>query len=271
MDTDVGAEIAAPPLSRVWLIAKVVDDSVTLTVAAAVDPTAVAVTVATPTPPATPATLTVNFPALSVTPDAGVTVTTPVPEATTEIGALATPVPCAFRAMKTILAGDVPLSGTVWPLPLNTASVEPEIWIGIWAVANSEVAVIVAVRLARLPTPDENVKVAVPFAPVVTVAELTTPVSVPSAMGTPGRAAFDAFNAVTVTVVLAVLSEGTDVGEADRVRSTAAPLLGGVPVAAEPAGSGLAGFPQLPRLRIDAMATIARIALLTKPRGKTGA
>lgn len=80
---------------------------------------------------------------------------------------------------------------------------------------------IVAVRLAKLVVPDLNVNVAVPSAPVVTVEELTMPVSVPKATTIPGNAALDALNAVTVKVVELELSDGTVVREADKERLAA--------------------------------------------------
>ena len=119
--------------------------------------------------------------------------------------------------MKTIVAGDVPLSGSVAPPPENNESVEPRIWIGIWAVAVPAAAVTVAVRFAKLVVPDLKVNVVVPSAPVVAVDELTMPVSVDKVTMTPGTAALAALSAVMVIVVVPELSEGTVVGEAASV------------------------------------------------------
>ena len=92
----------------------------------------------------------------------------------------------------------------------------------------------VAVRLARLAVPDLKVKVAVPSVPVVAVEALTTPVSVDKDTTMPESAAFEPFSAVTVIVVDAVLSDGTDVAEAESSSVAArvvavAPLPGAVP------------------------------------------
>jgi hypothetical protein len=72
-------------------------------------------------------------------------------------------------------------------------------------------AVIVAVRFARLAVPDLKVNDAVPSVPVVTVWLLKIPVSAPNVTVTPGTAALLALSAVTVMVVVPELSEGTDV------------------------------------------------------------
>ncbi len=99
-------------------------------------------------------------------------------------------------------------------LVLTHLSVEPTIWIGICAVAPA-VAVIVAVRFAKLPVPDLKVKVAEPVLSVVTVDALNRPVSADNVTTAPGTTLFVALTAVTVMVVLFELSELTDVGEAD--------------------------------------------------------
>lgn len=113
------------------------------------------------------------------------------------------------------MTGDVPSLGTLVPDVEDTDSVEPEIWMGICALTPA-VAVIVAVRLAKLAVPDLNVKVAVPSAAVVTVDELIMPVSADRVTTIPESAAFVALSAVTVMVVEAVLSDGTDVEDADN-------------------------------------------------------
>jgi hypothetical protein len=71
--------------------------------------------------------------------------------------------------MKTTEADNMPSSATEEFPPAINASVDPAIWIGICAEAVPALAVTVAVRLDRLPTPEEKVKVAEPSVPVVTV------------------------------------------------------------------------------------------------------
>ena len=73
----------------------------------------------------------------------------------------------------------------------------------------------VAVRLARLAVPDLKVKVALPSVPVVAVAALTIPVSVDKDTIMLGSAAFEAFSAVRVMVVIVELSDVTVVDEAE--------------------------------------------------------
>jgi hypothetical protein len=173
------------------------------------EPAAVAVTVAVPALAAVPAVTIENLPCASVTPDVGDIVSCP-PVFVAQVAVYATPgkpVPTAFFAINVTVTGDVPSLGTLVPDVENTESVEPEIWIGICALAPA-VAVMVAVRLAKLDVPDLKVNVTVPSAPVVTVGALTIPVSVDNPTTIPESAAFDASNAVTVIVVDAELSEG---------------------------------------------------------------
>ena len=113
-----------------------------------------------------------------------------------------------------MVAGEVPSLGTLEPVIENTVRVEPAICTEICAVAPA-LAVMIAVRLARLAVPDLKVKLAVPSVPVVTVGALTIPVSDDNATTIPERAAFDPFNAVTVMVVDPLLSEGTVVEVAE--------------------------------------------------------
>ena len=131
------------------------------------------------------------------------------------------------------VTGDVPSSGSVVPVEF-TVTVDPTICTGICADTAPAVAVMVAVRLILL-APEEKVTVAVPAAPVTTVADPKTPVSVPMVKATPGTAAFVAFNAVTVIVVEVELSDLTVVGTAKRSREAAVTVVVVVVVVVVPA------------------------------------
>ena len=63
--------------------------------------------------------------------------------------------------------------------------------------------------------PDLKVKVAVPSVLVVAVDALTIPVFPDKDTTMPGSAAFEALSAVTVMIVDAELSDGTDVAKAE--------------------------------------------------------
>lgn len=80
----------------------------------------------------------------------------------------------------------------------------------------------VAVRFDLLTDPDENVKVALPVDPVVTVCPPRIPVSAPKVTSTFGTAAFEALSAETVTVVVVELSDLTVVGVAESCRVASA-------------------------------------------------
>src|SRR5512142_3098720 len=125
---------------------------------------------------------------------------------------------------------------------------------GICAETPPVLAVMVAVRLARLSAPALKVKVAVPSVPVVTVCVLTWPVLVPRLIVMLGTAAFVELSEVTVTVALLEPSDGTDVGVAERV-SCATPdeLEVGAPLP-----------PQLLRETVSAMANAETETLLRK-------
>ena len=140
--------------SCVLVMANTVAAGLTVTVAAAVAPTAVAVIVAVPTPAATPETTVENWPLLSVVPELVLRLTTPVPLVATVIDAPDSGAPIALFAMNVMVTGDVPSSGTLRPLPDTTDKVEPAMRIGIWAVTEPAVAVIVAVRLATVDVPE---------------------------------------------------------------------------------------------------------------------
>jgi hypothetical protein len=220
MGTAEGVRVTTGPvLFDVWAIPKVPAGAVTLIVADVVAPAADAVIVAVPVAVPVPATVSENLPNASVEPVVGISVSWPpvvvIQEAVN--GVLASPVPCAFLAIKVTVTDAAPLLGTLEPVLLNTESVEPDICIWICAVAPA-LAVIVAVRLAKLLVPDLKVKVAVPSTPVVTVDELTMPVSAPKDTAIPGTAAFEELSAVTVKVVEPVLSDGTVKAEAEIER-----------------------------------------------------
>ena len=214
----------------------------TVMVAEAVDPAATEDTVAVPVAgePA-PETTIENTPDEFVVPDVLSRVNCPPVVVTQEAvnGVFASPLPCAFLAIKEIVTGEVPSFGTLEPVDESTLNVEPAICTEICAVPPA-LAVIVAVRLAKLEVPDLNVKLAVPSVPVVTVGELTIPVSVDNAITMPESAAFDPSNAVTVIVVDPELSEGTLVEVADSCKEAAVvvatlPVLGAVPPSPQPA------------------------------------
>src|SRR3989338_7333905 len=200
-------------------MAKVAADGLTVRAVVAVAPSAAALTVTVPDPPAAPAAVTVSWPLASVVPDAGVSVTFPVPVLVKVTAALGTTLPPASFAVMVKVTGDVPASGSVVPVEF-TVTVDPTICTGICADTAPAVAVMVAVRLILL-APEEKVTVAVPAAPVTTVADPKTPVSVPMVKATTGTAAFVAFNAVTVIVVEVELSDLTVVGTAKRSREAA--------------------------------------------------
>jgi hypothetical protein len=127
--------------------------------------------------------------------------------------------------------------------------------------------VIVAVRLARLPTPEEKVKVAAPFVPVMTLGGVTTPVSVPKVIRMLGSAAFVELSAVTVTVVLAELSEGTLVGDAERVRVDTPPgVVAPLPLLGPDADTGSVELPQPVNARTAARQSAPSSALPVEKR-----
>src|SRR5512146_879201 len=131
MGTAVGFKVMTPPvLFVVLLIPKAPAAVVTFIVADAVEPAAVAVTVAVPMAGApVPETVTANFPLASVVPDVGLSVSWPPVVVTqdTVYGVPTRAAPCAFLAMKVMVAGDVPSLGTLEPVVPNTESVEPSI------------------------------------------------------------------------------------------------------------------------------------------------
>lgn len=93
------ADSSAVPSKLRPLIANVVATVFTTMLVDPVAPSAVAVNVAVPLPPATPVTVTSNLPFTSVVPDAGVKVTLPTPVRATLIAAPETGSPTAFNAV----------------------------------------------------------------------------------------------------------------------------------------------------------------------------
>ena len=113
--------------------------------------------------------------------------------------------------------------------PEVIVTVEPVMLMGIWAVADPAVAVIVAVRLIGL-LPEEKVTVALPSLPVTAVGIPRTPVSVPIVIVTLDSAEFKEFNALMVIVEDVESSDFTVAGEAkmsreNAVAETAVPVL----------------------------------------------
>lgn len=111
---------------------KVPATAVTLIVADAVEPAAVALTVAVPTAgEPVPETIIENLPEVSVTPEVVLSDSWP-PEVVTHDAVNGVPISptfCAFLATKVTVTGDVPSLGTLEPEVPNTDSVEPAIWI----------------------------------------------------------------------------------------------------------------------------------------------
>src|SRR5213593_3015816 len=103
---------------------KVAAVGVMVKVDAAVAPSADAVTVAEPA--SAPATVTVSVPFAPVVPDAGVSVTLPVPDLANVTAAPEIVLPPASLAVIVRVAGDAPLSTRVLPV-VFTVTVEPTI------------------------------------------------------------------------------------------------------------------------------------------------
>lgn len=200
-------------------MAKVEADGLMVREVVPVSPSADAVTVTAPAPPAAPVAVMLSWPLAFVVPDDGVSVTFPVPVLVKVTAALGTTLPPASFAVTVKVTGDAPSSGRVVPVEV-TVIVEPTICTGICADMAPAVAVMVAVRLILLE-PEEKVTVAVPAAPVTTVADPSTPVSALMVTVTPCTAAFAVFNAVTVIVVEVDPSDLTVVGDAKRSRDAA--------------------------------------------------
>lgn len=127
--------------------------------------------------------------------------------------------------------GLVPALVRVVPLD-DIVTVDPVTSMGICDDTDPDVAVIVAVRLIGpfVPPPDENVKVAVPSVPVVTVAALRLPVSALIVISMPDNAALEEFFAVMVIVEDVEPSDFTVGGEAKRSSEAAVGVVGVVPV-----------------------------------------
>ena len=109
---------------------------------------------------------------------------------------------------------------------------DPTISMGTCDDIDPALAVIVAVRSTGpfAPPPDENVKVALPSVPVVTVPVLRLPVSALMVITTPDNAALEAFFAVTVIFEDVEPSDLTVGGEAKRSSEAAVGVVGVVPV-----------------------------------------
>lgn len=151
---------------------KVVAAAPTVMLVVAVVPAAVALTVTAPA--VAPATVTTSWPLASVVPEAGVSVTVPLPDwvSVTAVPEIGLP-PLSFAVMVNVVGG-VPLEDKE-ELKACIATVEPTTWTGYKAVALPDVAVTVAVRFVwfAAPYPEEKVAVAVPEALVTRYEELS--------------------------------------------------------------------------------------------------
>lgn len=121
----VAVEVKAVAFKFSPVIPKLADAACTVIPAEAVVPNAEATNDADPEPPAFPVTVTANFPFMSVLPDAGVNEILPTPVLDRVIGVEGTAIPAALSAVKVIVAGEVPLSGTMMPLIGLEVRVEP--------------------------------------------------------------------------------------------------------------------------------------------------
>jgi hypothetical protein len=178
----------------------------------AVAPAAATVTVAVPA--VTPATVTERIPFTSVVPAPGVRDTVPLPVWVSVTATFGIGEPPASFVVIVNVTGDVPFEGNDVPDAVNE-TVEPTIWTGSNAEAVPPAAVMVAVRLALLKVPEENVAVALPVASVVTVEVLRRPVSALKVILASGTIALVALTAVTVIVLEFELSDLIVVGEPD--------------------------------------------------------
>lgn len=183
-----------PPFSVNRLMPKVLAGDPTVTLAVTVEPAAATVTVTVPA--VAPVIVTARFPFASVTPVAGVNVTVPVPAWDNVTAAPAIEKPPASLAVTVMGVGAPTATAAVSGF---TVTIEPMICTGSMAVAVPAVAVIVAVRLALLAAPEENVAVALPVASVVTVEVESRPVSALRLISTPGT---DELVALTARIVI---------------------------------------------------------------------
>jgi hypothetical protein len=208
-----------PPFNVSRLMPKVEVAAETVKPTDAVAPTPVALAVTEPTV-VVPATEITSLPAESVVPVVGLNVTAPIPVWVSITVAPEIGLPPASFAVMVNVAGDAPLLGNDVPDEDNV-SVEPTICIWSKAVGVPDVAVMFAVRLALLATPEVKVTVALPVASVVTVWVLSKPVSALRVTITPGTVELVALIAVTVIVLEVEPSVLIVVGEPDSWRLAA--------------------------------------------------
>jgi hypothetical protein len=149
--------------------------------------------------------------------------TEPVPDCENAIVWPLRTVPAKFLATTDRVVVEAP---TVRELvPTVAVSVEPVTRTGICAVLPLAVATMVAVRVVGL-LPAEKVTVALPVASLTALDALRNPLSTENVIGTLATAPLLASTTVAVIVLVLLLSEATEVGEALTV--TAAAVGGGV-------------------------------------------
>jgi hypothetical protein len=188
--------------------------AVTVKLMAEVAPAAEAVTVTVPAVP--PFTVTTSWPLEFVVPEVGVSVTVPVPDWVSDTAVPEIGFPPLSLAVMVKVTGDAPPAGTDVPVACN-ATVEPTTCTGSVAVAEPDVAVMVAVRFAWFakPSPEEKDAVALPVASVVRVELLSCPELVLKVIVAPDTDALPASVAFTVIVVALESSVKTVEGVAD--------------------------------------------------------